>query len=233
MSAYKKETIVLDVLAALDENTKVTVLSSDEDTLELHDIIENSISVGINAVRRIAPLTMVDVKQSVFGSSQTTSGSSVLGPVKSFALPTDFLRLAIIHGNDWKQPVSEFIVPGTTRYSMMYSEFEGIRGNASKPFAAVSISIIESANTSIGKSVELYPATSGVFVYVPMNMGLDAKSQSTLAANDSYAIEDSIYNAVLYKIAATVCGIVRDAAGMQLLNSLCAEQLGISNQSEK
>ena len=200
MGTYTKEQIVTAVKKALDENTETAALTEDTDTLELEDIIERSIPDGINAVRLVAPISRVNVTYSAF-----TAASSV-------ALPTDFLRLAVITGKpgEWRHGVSEFTLPESSRYHQQGSEFAGIKGNASKPVAVLTVG-------ESGKEVQLFPKTTGNIWYVP-----------SVAANDSYDIEDGCYGAVIYKIAAIVSGIELSAAGVQALTALCNEQLGIN-----
>ena len=98
---------------------------------------------------------------------------------------------------------------------MMFSEFEEVRGNSSRPVAVLN---------AAGDSVLLMPKpTTARLSYIGR---LEAVGEGT----ESVEIEETIYRAVVCKTAALVMSGYKAADAMQLLNALCMEQLGAMPQ---
>lgn len=219
MQTYSEDTIVNDVRIAIDENTNATVFTDsdgntfDPDTLEMEDIIKSKIKDGINAVRMVAPLHALEMTRVV----PTVSWMDKDKGIGMINLPSDFLRLGLFKMSDWAYGVSRAITPTSDEYSQQFSEYKGVRGNPTRPV----VSISADAGDGI---LEFFSCDSAnataTLQYVERKTG-----ESTL-----HKIEENIYRAVVLKTAALAMANYVNADMMQLLNSLCYEQLGISSQ---
>lgn len=220
MSAYSVETIVGDVRVALDENTTITVLSSasDADTLEMEDIIKSKIADGINAVRKVAPLRLLDFTREASPSVTVTWLDSEKG-IGSMALPSDFLRLALFKMSDWTFGVSEAISPTDDNYKQQWSEWQGVRGNPNNPVVAIS-GDVKTTTSPVGGVLEFFSCDSvnatATLLYIKRVDG---------ASSSDYDIETSIYRAVVLKIAALVAATYGSSDQMQLLEAMSREMV--------
>ena len=187
----EKADIVKAVRKCLDENTETAALTSDENTLELDDIIEDKIKPGINAVKEIAPLSRL-----------TISTHTLSTPV----LPDGYLRFVGIHGAACGT-IHELSENADNIAHRNLSEFAGIKHTKSNSVA------IYTKN-----GIETFPAdTSATLYYIK-------------AAESETDIDSGIYDAVIMKIAALVCGTQMSSGGMQMMNAMCAENLGLTNK---
>lgn len=133
--------MVRDVRVALDENRSLAPFETgdgafeDDDMLEMEDIIVAKIADGVNAVRRVAPLGLLDIKST---QPEVTWINARRG-IGSIELPSDFLRLAMVKMRDWAYGVTELTGADSDLYRQQWSEWGGVRGNPSRPVAALSI----------------------------------------------------------------------------------------------
>lgn len=219
MQTYSEDTIANDVRIAIDENSSATAFTDSEgnamgpDTLEMEDIIKSKIKDGINAVRMVAPLHMLEMTRIV----PTVSWMDEDKGIGMISLPSDFMRLGLFKMSDWAYGVSRAISPASDEYSQQFSEYKGVRGNPSRPV----VSISGDAGDGILEFFSCDSTTAtATLQYVERKTG-----ESTL-----HKIEENCYKAVVLKTAALVMANYVNSDMMKLLNSLCYEQLGLSNQ---
>jgi len=220
MRTYSEDTIVNDVRTAIDENTSVTAFtdsdgnSIDPDTLEMEDIIKSKIADGINAVRTAAPLHTLE-PEAVSPAVTWTDKEAATGYVR---LPSSFLRLALFKMSDWRYGVSQALSPTSAEYRQQFSEYGGVRGNPYNPVVALSV------DGSTGKDVLQFFSSASATATAELLYVKKVTERSS-----AYKIEETLYKAVVLKTAALVMANYVNADMMQLLNSLCNEELSINN----
>lgn len=216
MRTVTTDTFVEDVRTAIDENTDITAFVDDEnteadtDTLEMEDIIRAKIPDGINAVRKTAPLSMLQLTQ----VAPTVTWINEAKGIGRVPLPDDYMRLALFRMSDWHFGVTEAISPTADSYAQQFSDYVGVRGNPSRPVVALS------ADPDTGKAaLEFFSSASTVakatLLYVPRQT----------ATADSYDVEEAIYRAAVLKTASLIMANYGNSDLMKLLDTLVAEQL--------
>lgn len=219
MQTYGEDTLVKDVRTAIDENTQVIAFTDDggsaldADTLEMEEIIKSKIPDAVNAVRMIAPLHMLELAEAA-PSVEWTDGDKGIGRT---ALPADFMRLGLFKMSDWLYGVQTAITPMSGEYPQQFSEWQGVRGNPSRPVVAI---VHDGGNAALEFFSCAGTEASARLLYVGRLMREAA----------SYQIEAAIYRAVVLKTAALVMANYSNSDLMRLLDGLCKEQLGIKEQ---
>lgn len=210
MKTVTADTMARDVRVAIDENTDATPLVGDTDTLEMDDIIRAKLPDGINAVRMAAPLAMMELTR----LTPTVTWTDTAKGIGRIALPDDFMRLALFKMSDWLYGISEAISPTADSYAQQFSDYAGVRGNPSRPVAAVT------ADPLTGKdALEFFSSAStnatALLLYVPRVM----------ATATSYDVEECLYRAAVLKTASLVVGNYSNTDLMQLLDTMAKEQM--------
>jgi len=217
MQTYSEDTMVKDVRIAIDENTKATAFTDDDgvtfdaDTLEMEEIIKSKIPDAINAVRMAAPLRMLELTPAT-PTVAWTDESKGIGRV---ALPSDFMRFGRFKMSDWLYGAYTAITPQSEEYGQQFSEYQGVRGNPSRPVVAI-------ASDDGGATLEFFSCADTGAVASLLYVGRQERQSA------SYPVEESIYRAVVLKTAALVMANYSNADLMQLLNNLCLEQLQLA-----
>lgn len=131
---YAVADIAKDVRVTLDQNQVESILATDDDTLELDDIIRNKITEAAMRILREAPLRMIDGTVTLPEPVTIEDEDSV--PIRAvIRLPDDYLRLVIVKMSDWKTPLRVAVLDTSDIYQTVTSEFDGIRPNQYRPLA--------------------------------------------------------------------------------------------------
>lgn len=222
-----ESTIISDVRVAMDENTAVTAFTDgdgtaiDTDTLEMEEIIKSKIADGVNAVRKAAPLSMLDLTRKASGEDWPVTwidGDKCIGEVE---LPDDYLRLVMFKMSDWAHAATTPIAADTALYHQQFSEWKGVRGNPSRPNIAIA------ADTATGKDmIQFFSCDSteatAELTYIKRCTWANEPNESD---EIEYEIEKPIYRAVVLKIAALVAATYANGDLAQLLNQMAQENL--------
>lgn len=214
MSDYDVTTLAQKARVVMDKNMTSTALSGlgDVDTLSVNDIIEEAIPRAARLILMIAPLYRIDTTKNGITKAEdgtitsptvtmTKQGDGYVGKMK---IPTDFLRLVSIRMSDWKRS-GRAISEEDEEYAEQQSEFAGIRGNVSKPIAAL-------VHGGDGLYLELYSSNSSEatlqqFTYVAM---------PTVSKEGKIDLPEKLVDAIVY-----------------LTASLALESLGAKEQSDE
>lgn len=208
--------IITDVRAAIDENTTAAALSGyDSDTLEMEDIIRSKIVDGINAVRRQCPISFLEPTRVASGEAWPIRWIDTEKCIGELLLPDDYLRLILFKMSDWSHGVSQHITPDDALYGQQFSRWQGVRGNATNPVVAISVSD-ETGRGVIQFFSSTSTGASAVMVYVQR---CEANGDGT------YAIEKRVYRAAVLKIAALVAATYQSVDLMNLMNTLVGEEI--------
>lgn len=214
MQTYSEDALVKDVRTAIDENTQVTAFTDgdgaafDTDTLEMEEIIKSKIPDAINAVRMSAPLNMLELTEVTPSVTWTDTGKGI----GRIALPADFMRLGWFKMSDWLYGVQKAMTPLSEEYPQQFSDYQGVRGNPSRPVVAVAP---DGGNAVLEFFSCASTEASARLLYVGRQTGSAA----------SYQLEEAIYRAVVLKTAALAMANYSNADLMRLLDGLCNEQL--------
>ena len=221
-----ESTIISDVRVAMDENTAITAFTDsdgtviDTDTLEMEEIIKSKIADGVNAVRKAAPLSMLDLTRKASGEDWPVTWIDEGKCIGEVELPEDYLRLVMFKMSDWAHAVTTSIAADTSLYHQQFSEWKGVRGNPSRPNIAIA------ADTTTGKDVIQFfscdsTEATAEMVYIKRCDGSTGSSGNT----GNYEIEKPIYRAVVLKIASLVAATYANSDLAQLLNTMAQEAL--------
>lgn len=132
---YKFTDLIGEVRVALDQNThELRLLASDENTLELDDIIRQKLLMSAKWLLERAPLDMIDTHKELVTSDTSTDAAGYL----RLTLPSDYLRLYTIKVDSWDVAVFVAHEPDSEVAMMAKSEFAGITGNGRRPMAVFS-----------------------------------------------------------------------------------------------
>lgn len=205
---YDVEDIVKEVRIALDENSQSTALLaiSDNDTLELNDIIYQKIIHAIRMVVGKAPSHLLDEGKD-FSSSTLTWESGVVGKGMAWIkLPDDFLRLVIFRMTDWQRPVLTPISDTDDMYYLQKSRFAGVRGGVEKPVCAIT-------TYPEGKVMECYSSKGGADVKIKVAKYI---SEPKIEEGKVYVC-DKLFTPVVYTAAALTAMTFKDANADPLL----------------
>ena len=219
-----ESTIISDVRVAMDENTAITAFTDsdgtviDTDTLEMEEIIKSKIADGVNAVRKAAPLSMLDLTRKASGEDWPVTWLDEDKCIGEVEVPDDYLRLVMFKMSDWTHAATTPIAADTALYHQQFSEWKGVRGNPSRPNIAIA------ADTATGKDVLQFfscdsTEATAEMVYIKRCTGRAGSS-------GSYEIEEPIYRAVVLKIASLVAATYANSDLAQLLNQMAQEALG-------
>lgn len=218
---YAESTIIKDVRVAIDENTAITPIAGadgtalDTDTLEMEDIIKSKITDAVNAVRKVAPLSMLELTRKASGTDWPVTWTDEDKCIGEVSVPDDYLKLAMFKMSDWAHAVTTPVQADSAMYHQQFSEWKGVRGNPSRP----NIAIVTDMTT--GESVIQFfscdsTAATAELTYVKRCDGAD---------NGNYDIETAIYRAVVMKTAALVAATYGNGDQTSLLNTLAQENI--------
>lgn len=222
--------IISDVRVAMDENAKITAFTGDDGTvvdtgtLEMEDIIRSKIADGVNAIRKVAPLKLLEATRMTSEASVAEHNLVVkwLDEGKGIGeaeLPDDFLRLVMFKMSDWTHAATTPIAVDTALYHQQFSEWKGVRGNPSRPNIAIA------ADTATGKNVIQFfscdsTTATAELVYIK-RFSLEENTVATF-----YKIESAAYRAIILKTAALVAATYSNIDLMNLLNAMAQEAIG-------
>ena len=131
---YAVADIAKDVRVTLDQNQVESILATNDDTLELDDIIRNKITEAAMRILREAPLRMIDGTVTLPEPVTIEDEDGV--PIRAvICLPDDYLRLAVARMSDWKTPLRVAVLDTSDIYQTVTSEFDGIKPNEYRPLA--------------------------------------------------------------------------------------------------
>lgn len=229
-------TIIRDVRVAIDENTKITPFTDDDGnvvdtaTLEMEDIIKSKITDGINAVRKIAPLQYLEPARKASGEDWPVTWTDEEKGTGEVTLPDDYLRMVMFKMSDWAHAVTVLISPESAMYHQQFSDIRGVRGNASRPVAALGTDMATgkkviqffSCNSTDAKAELTY------IIRCDGSTGSTESSENTESAG-TYEVERGVYRAVILKIASLVAATYGNGDVMNLMNGLAQEQFTIHN----
>ena len=232
-------TIIRDVRVAIDENTKITPFTDDDGnvvdtaTLEMEEIIKSKIADGINAVRKVAPLQYLEPARKASGEDWPVTWTDEEKGTGEVTLPDDYLRMVMFKMSDWAHAVAGLISPESAMYHQQFSDIRGVRGNASRPVAALA------TDMATGKKVIQFFSCDSMdakaeLTYIIRCDGSSGSSESTESSGiyeiyEIYEIEQGIYRAVVLKIASLVAATYGNGDVMSLMNGLAQEQFTIHN----
>lgn len=207
---YQIQSISRAVRVAIDMNmsNEQLLITDDNDTLTLDEIIIAKLTDAVRIVEMEAPATMLESGHDFGGvtvddaTEQTTSstedstdnkGDNVFWTTdgKGFIiLPDDFMRLVAFRMSDWKRTVFEAISDNDPQYALQSSKWKGICGNPEKPVCAI-------VRRSEGKVLEFYScsddtATVVQATYVPI---------PKIDIDGGIDIPEECYQAVVYRAA--------------------------------
>lgn len=220
-----ESTIINDVRVAMDENTAITAFTDsdgtviDTDTLEMEEIIKSKIADGVNAVRKAAPLSMLDLTRKASGEDWPVKWIDEDKCIGEVDIPEDYLRLVMFKMSDWVHAATTPIAADTALYHQQFSEWKGVRGNPSRPNIAIA------ADTATGKDVIQFFSSDSTeataeLTYIKRCNGANEPDGT------EYDIEKPIYRAVVLKIASLVAATYTNGDLMNLLNQMAQEALG-------
>lgn len=218
-----ESTIISDVRVAMDENTAVTAFTDgdgtaiDTDTLEMEEIIKSKIADGVNAVRKAAPLSMLDLTRKASGDDWPVTWIDEDKCIGEVELPDDYLRLVMFKMSDWAHAATTPIAADTALYHQQFSEWKGVRGNPSRPNIAIA------ADTATGKDVIQFFSCDSTEATAELTY--IKRCTGSTGSSESYEIEGPIYRAVVLKIAALVAATYANGDLTQLLNQMAQENL--------
>lgn len=219
-----ESTIINDVRVAMDENTAITAFTDsdgtviDTDTLEMEEIIKSKIADGVNAVRKVAPLSMLDLTRKASGTDWPVKWIDEDKCIGEVDIPEDYLRLVMFKMSDWAHAATTPIAADTALYHQQFSECKGVRGNPSRPNIAIA------ADTTTGKDVIQFFSCDSTEATAELTY-IKRFTGSTGSAG-SYEIEAPIYRAVVLKVASLVAATYANGDLMNLLNQMAQEALG-------
>lgn len=222
-----ESTIISDVRVAMDENTAITAFTDsdgtviDTDTLEMEEIIKSKIADGVNAVRKAAPLSMLDLTRKASGEDWPVTWIDDDKCIGEVEIPEDYLKLVMFKMSDWAHAATTPIAADTALYHQQFSEWKGVRGNPSRPNIAIA------ADTTTGKDVIQFfscdsTEATAELTYIKRCPGSTGSSENT----GSYEIEAPIYRAMVLKVASLVAATYANGDLAQLLNQMAQEALG-------
>lgn len=140
MSTYAIDGLKKEVRIVIDKNMTSTALAElgDVDTLSVDDIIESALPRAARLVLLDAPLYRIDTVTDAVtsGAPAVTMRKQGDGYVGVMRLPNDFMRAVCVRMSDWKRN-GRMISEDDEEYDEQLSEYAGIRGNPSKPVAAI------------------------------------------------------------------------------------------------
>lgn len=218
---YAESTIIKDVRVAIDENAAITPVAGadgtalDTDTLEMEDIIRSKITDAVNAVRKAAPLPLLELTRKASGTDWPVTWTDEDKGIGEVAVPDDYLKLAMFKMSDWAHAVTTPVQADSALYHQQFSGWKGVRGNPSRP----DIAIVTDMTT--GRSVIQFfscdsTAATAELTYVKRCDGADG---------GGYDIEAAIYRAVVMKTAALVAATYGSGDLTSLLNTLAQENI--------
>lgn len=248
--------MVRDVRVALDENRSLAPFVTgdgafeDDDMLEMEDIIVAKIADGVNAVRRVAPLGLLDIKS----TRPEVRWIDAARGIGSIALPADFLRLAMVKMRDWAYGVTELTGADSDLYRQQWSEWGGVRGNPSRPVAALSVGDVPFASagggtitggtalpgegttlTVKGKVMELFSSRNLTLLpgekAVTAALDYVARQDAVEKLTEQLTVEDGLRRAMVLKTASLVAANYGGADMAALLNSMAAEAMGLQKEN--
>lgn len=131
------ETLVRDVRVAIDMNgaSEALLVSDDETSLRIEEIIESKIEQAARVIEGRAPVWLLDSGKPLSGS---ITFQSAIGKGRGrMQLPDDFMRLITFKMSDWERAITEPILESDPRYLLQSSRFTGLRGTPQKPVVAI------------------------------------------------------------------------------------------------
>ena len=217
-------TIIKDVRVAVDENTSVAPFTDgdgntfDPDTLEMEEIIKSKIADGVNAVRKTAPLSMLESARLASGGSWPVTWIDEEKMIGEVPLPDDYLRMVMFKMSDWAHAATMPIAAGSALYHQQFSEWKGVRGNPSRPNIAIA------TDTSTGRNVIQFFSCDSTDATAELTyIKRCDKPNEPDEPNTMYEIEQGIYRAVVLRTAALVAAAYGNADMMNLMNTLAQE----------
>lgn len=131
---YNVEDLVTSVRITLDENRiEQEYIVSEDNNMELNEIIREKLLDAVRSVERIAPVQMLDSVPLVIPEAAQYCDTDGSGYV---VLPPDFLRLTLFKMRSWRNPVFDAIGDDTEEARMQYNVYT--RGTPIRPVCVLS-----------------------------------------------------------------------------------------------
>lgn len=119
--------LIGQVRIALDQNrVELGVLASNEETLELDDIIRQKLMMSAKWLLERAPLDLIDETKNFGAVTQDGDGGV-------FTYPQDFLRIHTIKLKDWDIALHGSVSDDSEAAMTVHSDFAGIKPNVHRP----------------------------------------------------------------------------------------------------
>ena len=198
---YTASQICTDVRRVMDRNetsAQETLLTEDNNTLTLDDLITD-------CVLRAARVTLLNAPLKLVGEGKTLDTDIHWESQPGFGmgftmLPDDFLRLVTFQMTDWERPAVNTITAEDTLYSQQRSRYPGMRGCPQRPIVAV-------VSYPAGMALELFSCRGGEKVAVRRAQYL---SEPTFDKNNKIELPTKCYDCIVYLTASLVCGVLKD-----------------------
>lgn len=236
----KIDEIAKDVWMLIDENEDNEKLITDTDEVanDTQAITEAMVLQSVDFVHMMAPVWRVSdiAVSSKIGLTDYKKG-------KAGQVPADFLKMVSAEASDWPYRVYLPIDQNSDEYEMQASPFAGIRGSAEKPVVAIVPGVLpvtggNSQETEDEETeeddTETVTETSGLIIeaYTTNDTKLTLQYIKKAAEEaGGVTIADKCYVAVLNMIAKYYMINVGDTARAQYYESVAAEQLGLSTNT--
>lgn len=131
---YKAEDLIRSVRVTLDENrTENEYISSEDNNMELNEIIREKLLYAVRAVLETAPLELTGCKPMVIPEAAQYMENDGQGYV---VLPPDFLRLTFFKLRSWRCPVYGTYSENSDKARMQDNSFT--RGTPIRPVCVLS-----------------------------------------------------------------------------------------------
>lgn len=201
--------LVRDVRIALDRNRTAYALidNSDEETLQLDDIIRSKLPQAVEHVHLAAPIHLLQTGHNfdtVIYWHDNASGHILL--------PRNFLRLVVFQMSDWPMAVNSLLPTSSPLYARCHSPIKALRGTTQRPLCFLTV-------RPEGNALEFYScsdtsATATKAVYLP------TPHVETYGNNTGIFISPNLRTAVVL----TTASFVALTLGLGDLASLLAAQ---------
>lgn len=202
---YTKSQIIQDVRLVLDENVTSVQLNNllDTETLDLNDIIVDTICDAARAVESGAPLHMLDC------TKELTADITIVGNTKFLVdLPTDFMRMVDVRWTKLDRPIYKFISVDSPEYIVQQNKYA--QGTKERPVAA----IVMGKNNHV---LEIY--ADGVMIEVggKDNVYIGEYLPLPKFVDDTLELCERCYKSIIYRCAGMALVIYQDGNADNLL----------------
>lgn len=190
MATYTVSNIIKDVRVILDENEDPDATYASTGVLDLDAIIKSKIRDSVEYCMLAAPRELLGGSEAFYNPAvgESTKRRIVV------QMPTDYLRFCMAQVEGWDIPVYGYMSPEDPRYRLLNTPYGGVGATKDNPVCVIR----ERAGE---RTAELYPGGNTVNIYYYPRPQI---------ISDQVNIEDRLYPAVKYHIAAMTALTLRD-----------------------